>query len=238
MTVDSILFLSDAHANPAALKGVISMAEALGPISRRVFLGDAIGYGDDPKGVLDILRTFDVCVKGNHEALVLSEESRWKYSRPAVKTLDRHMGLLDEDDKRFLRTFVPTYREPALLGFHGTPDAVSDYPFNESHIRDILTRFSDADIMIGGHLHMPRLAVFNRRDGEIEFEDPIAPVSTHELDTLHYRYFINCPSTTPGRFGYRQSGGCLLRRSSRDRADVVFLFLPEASDPTSTGPDV
>jgi hypothetical protein len=221
----SVLVVSDAHADPESLRAVIALGESRGLVEKQVFLGDAIGYGDDPISVLEILRGFDVCILGNHELLALDMESRWKYNGRAARIIDSHAEMIGEKGKSLLRTFRRNYQEDRMIFFHGTPTYALEYPFNDADIRPILEHFEDFDIFFGGHLHMPRLAVFDRQTQAIEFEEAVEPISTHDLDTLHYRYFVNCPASTPGRFGYFQPGCCRMTRSNQHEAELEFLFV-------------
>ncbi len=62
------MVISDAHANPAALKAVLESERW----EEVVFLGDAVDYGPDPGDVVDLLRSLDpsVALMGNHDAAV------------------------------------------------------------------------------------------------------------------------------------------------------------------------
>ena len=51
----TIALLSDVHGNLQALHACLADAEARGA-NRYVFLGDLVGYGADPHGVVDIVR--------------------------------------------------------------------------------------------------------------------------------------------------------------------------------------
>jgi predicted phosphodiesterase len=225
MLEGSLLIVSDAHADPGSLNSVISLAESRGPVSKRVFLGDGIGYGSDPVGVLEILQRFEVCILGNHELLALDMVSRWNYNRRAAKIIDQHAEVIGDQGRTFLKTFRRNYQEDRMIFFHGTPTIASDYPFNDTDIRRILDEFTDFDIFFGGHLHMPRLAVLERQTCAITFEETVEPISAHSLDTLHHRYFINCPSAMPGRFGYSTPGCCRLSWLNEYEAELEFLFV-------------
>jgi hypothetical protein len=225
MKRESYLFVTDAHGDPNSLRAVIALAENRGPIDKRIFLGDAIGYGDDPGGILEILQTFDVLIKGNHEALALGEVDGAQYSQRAFESIYGHLDQIGEEGLAFLKSFRPIYEEGSLLAFHGTPDSALDYPFNEVDIRGIFERYPTPDLMIGGHLHIPRLAKFDVRDGAIGFEDVSVPYSGHTLNLATHRYFVNCPSATPGRFGYSHPGCCRLERKTDSTFLLEFLFI-------------
>ena len=221
----SYLIVSDAHANPESLRAVIALAASRGPVAKRVFLGDAIGYGDDPVSVLEMLRSFDVLIKGNHEVLALGEVDGTQYSKRAAESIYRHLDQIGTDGLAFLKSFLPTYKDRILLAFHGTPDSPMDYPFNEIDLRKSFERDPQYGLMIGGHLHIPRLAKCNVATGSIDFEEVKIPISSHKLNFETHRYFVSCPSATPGRFGYSLPGCCRLTLRGDVRADLEFLFV-------------
>jgi predicted phosphodiesterase len=60
------LILSDVHANLTALDS--ALAAAAGKWSKCLCLGDVVGYGPDPNGVIDRIRELDaVTIRGNHD---------------------------------------------------------------------------------------------------------------------------------------------------------------------------
>ncbi|MEW6359667.1 MAG: metallophosphoesterase family protein [Planctomycetota bacterium] len=60
-----VLICADAHANLPAVEAALANA---GDVDRRVFLGDAVGYGPHPKECLElILDRFDLVLAGNHD---------------------------------------------------------------------------------------------------------------------------------------------------------------------------
>jgi predicted phosphodiesterase len=222
---ETILIASDAHADPKSLAKLFSMTEARSKISKRIFLGDAIGYGDDPVSVIEQLKQFDVCIRGNHELLALEEVSQEGYSKSAAGSIGEHVRMIGPEGLSFLKGFRPRYELGNCMYYHGTPDSAMDYPFNEVDIRDILEKHPDHDMFFGGHLHIPRLAVVDRITGAIQFEDIAGSQACFQLDLDKNKYVINCPSATPGRFGYAIPGCCLLRTCEQRPSTLEFLFL-------------
>lgn len=223
----SRLIVSDIHADPESFRAVVEMAYKTGPIDQRICLGDAIGYGDDPQAVLDMLRDFDIRIKGNHELLALGEVESRLYSRHATETIKRHAGQIGAEGMRFLSTFQTNHVDGRMIFYHGAPEDILTYLLNESDIESILNHYPQYDLFVGGHIHIARVAVQDRTTGAIDFEDITTPVSRHDLDLTKNRYLINCPSVTPGRFGYTLPGCCRLTHLSPSEATLEFLFVTE-----------
>src|ERR1035437_10168741 len=64
---------ADVHSNREALSACLAHANE-GGAGRYAFLGDLVGYGADPQGVVDIVARYAaqgaIVVKGNHDAAV------------------------------------------------------------------------------------------------------------------------------------------------------------------------
>jgi len=227
MPPSSHLIFSDIHAAPESLSAVINLARKTGPIEQKIFLGDSIGYGDDPRTVLDMLADFDVRIKGNHELLALGQVDGQWYSRNAFETIMRHTEQIGPDGLRFLATYKENHTDGRMIFYHGAPEDILTYLLDESDIDVILDHYPQYDLFFGGHIHIARVAVQNRETRQIVFEDIHPPFSAHRVDLNRNRYLINCPSTTPGRFGFNWPGCCRLTHHSPTEATLEFLFVDE-----------
>jgi predicted phosphodiesterase len=227
------LIVADVHADPKALEAIVALAGDT--IGRRIFLGDAVGYGYDPAGALALLKSFDVRLMGNHDLLVTGQGDPGIYSNHARTTILRHRDQLGPGECDRIRLFQPSYTAGPIVMYHGTPDDIYRYVFNESDVRDVLEANPDFDIFIGGHLHLARVASCDRATDRIEFEDIDFPTSRHELNLSRYRYVINCPSVTPGRFGFEFPGCCRLTPTAVDSYVLEFLFVAPYRAQPQTG---
>lgn len=219
-----VLIVSDAHADPESLTSVLELAGNLDKYDQKIFLGDAVGYGDYPNIVLDILKSFDIRILGNHELLAIGEADELSYSRRARETIKAHMVQIGRKGIEFLSSFKDSYAFENILFFHGAPEIPMEYLLNEGNIRKVFNGFPEYRLFFGGHLHMPRLARFEESTGEISFPELSVPRSIHSLDLNRYRYLVNCPSATPGRFQIKYPGGCVLALNSKASAALEFLF--------------
>ena len=218
----SFFLVSDAHATPDTLARLVDL---LGNrVAYRTFLGDAVGYGTAPKPTIEIVDEFDVAVRGNHDTLALGI-NKSPFSVDASATVLRHRDENGEEGLVKLAKYVPNYRRGNMVLFHGTPRNENAYLMNSAHIRDMLSYHPDIDLFFGGHLHIPRVAVIDRRTGEIDFEDISVPLSRHDLDLSKKRYVVNVPSTMAGRSTIKNPGACTLYHQSETEKTLFFQFL-------------
>jgi len=129
-----IAFISDVHSNLEALNAVLSKVGK----TEVYCLGDIVGYGADPNGVVERLRAIGaVAVQGNHDAAVLSGDTSWFNARAAMAAKWTTANL-SEANKKYLRQLPLQIRTefdgtPAFLT-HGSPDDnLREYVELESH---------------------------------------------------------------------------------------------------------
>ena len=109
---------ADIHANLEALRACLAHARAAGA-ERMVFLGDLIGYGADPQGVLDVVRAEGGrAVKGNHEAALEADAAY--FNRAAREAIDWTRRALDADARGFVAALPLTAREGTAVLVHAS----------------------------------------------------------------------------------------------------------------------
>ena len=175
-------FIADIHANLPALLRVVHELDRLG-IANVVALGDYVGRGgDDPCGVIDLVRArCSLALSGCNDAALL-------HANPSLNPLaqlgiERSRMALDAgadstgrnaDRLRFLAGLHPTaVREGALL-VHASPlDPLWDYvlphdaKLRPDHVAEAFKLIKK--IAIGGHTHVP--GAFVEHVGFIRPED-------------------------------------------------------------------
>ena len=216
------LLVSDIHADIENLNKILQLSPK--DIRYRCFLGDAIGYGPNPAEVVHKLSEFDICILGNHESLLLGRNDPDLFNREAARTVEAHKLVLSDQDLQSILNYSPKFKRKNMLLFHGTPEDENEYPLNEKTIGRIMKWYPKIDLFFGGHLHIPRVAVYNIKHETIDFEEIKGPLSRHVLDLQNNRYMINCPSVTPGRHGYNTPGGCTVYHSSQKEKVLTFFF--------------
>lgn len=136
--------ISDVHSNWEALQAVLQDIAAH-KASEVYCLGDLVGYGANPREVIDLLIDLDfpVVLKGNHDEAVFKEPLG--FSRSARRALLWTRGQLQAPvptagaaDRRrlFLGGLPQSYRDGDVLYVHGSPrDPLNEYVYPE-HVRD------------------------------------------------------------------------------------------------------
>jgi predicted phosphodiesterase len=221
----SFIVLSDIHADPGSMEAVLKAAYDESKVTYRCFLGDAIGYGDDPVTVLDRLADFDVLIKGNHEMLALEESDPNWYSRIARVSILDHVHRLSAAHRTLISKFADKFVSGNIILFHGHPESALEYIFGSADAKDVFESFPQYDLFFGGHLHIPRLAVWGKESEKMEYYDIEMPYSSFSLDLDRYRYLITCPSVTPGRFRPALPGCCRLQHQTAAKKTLEFIFV-------------
>jgi len=162
--------LSDIHSNIHALHAVLEDVRSRGA-ERIVCLGDVVGYGAHPIECIDLARTFDFCLRGNHEEGVTGRVDPFNEDARQAALWTRRLlkpGLLASQEKRDRWQFVhnrPLRREEGgVLFVHGSPRApVWEYLF-EFDCADLMGRPSEkisenlaliSELCFVGHTHVP-----------------------------------------------------------------------------------
>ena len=195
------LLVTDNHANARILEAIERHAKGM---RYRCFLGDAMG-GDNPNDTLARLEDYDICIAGNHDTLTLGRNDEQQFAEGAVIDTKVNREEIRGAGMAVLEQFVQSFSRDGFLLFHGTPDDENDFFLNEEEINPLLAQ-TEYQVLIGGHMHLPRLAVYNIKSGALTFEEIKMPFSHFVLDTTSNRYLINVPSAIPGRLGFNRPG--------------------------------
>jgi predicted phosphodiesterase len=151
------LILSDIHANLHALDAVLDDA-ARRTYDQVLVLGDLVGYGADPSGVID--RTIALqpaaMIRGNHDKVCAGLASPLQFNQIARQSIEwtaaqlsgAHMTLLAALPKGPLRV------TDAVEICHGAPFDEDHYIFDEQDVLLAIAKAS-ARICLFGHTHLP-----------------------------------------------------------------------------------
>jgi len=101
--------ISDVHANLEALEAVLNDIKNRG-ILDVFFLGDAVGYGPNPKEVVKILyKTCRVMVAGNHDKAVVKPELDIYFNDMAREAIKWTRAVMSDDTKQILKDLPMSY---------------------------------------------------------------------------------------------------------------------------------
>lgn len=168
-----ILVISDVHSNLEALQAALS---EVGSVDMVFNLGDLVGYGADPNGVVELIRSLNVevvSVMGNHDYASTSGDVEGLniYAAQAALWTGR---VLSEENKAFLKQ-APLNRRLAVEGrafylVHGSPHSPLEdyvYPTSPKEVIRGYLRETQADVLLMGHTHIPM---------RFDFENPLGTV--------------------------------------------------------------
>jgi len=159
-----ILVVSDVHSNLVALEAVVADAGTVDGVWQ---LGDVVGYGPDPNGVVRRLRDLGaVGVRGNHDAAALGGgEIEW-FNPDARRAMEWTRGVLADDAREWLDALPERLAVDTAELVHGSPrQPLWEYILSAPIARENLDRLAGA-IGLHGHTHVP-LAWLDA-DGQVE----------------------------------------------------------------------
>jgi predicted phosphodiesterase len=154
--------ISDVHSNLAALEAVLADIKKR-KVRRKVFLGDAVGYGPEPDAVTALIK--NECrtgaVAGNHDwgLLGLTDVNNFNvHARAAIEWTRQSVNRTTRDTLEAW-PLVKVLRKDGILLVHSTPvePADWDYLFSASQAAGLFDAFTQR-ICLVGHSHVPFIA--------------------------------------------------------------------------------
>jgi diadenosine tetraphosphatase ApaH/serine/threonine PP2A family protein phosphatase len=155
----SIALLSDIHGNMQALHACLADAHARGA-SRYVFLGDLVGYGADPHGVVDVVRDYvergAIAVRGNHDDAIHGSTAYMNEAATAAIKYGRTVLSAEQSD--FLRKLPMIVREGSCCFVHASANTPERYPYIDSpSAAAACVLAAETTYTFCGHLHEQQL---------------------------------------------------------------------------------
>jgi diadenosine tetraphosphatase ApaH/serine/threonine PP2A family protein phosphatase len=217
-----VAVLSDIHANLVALDAVIA---SMGTVDAVWHLGDVVGYGPEPDGVVERLAGIgSVGVRGNHDAAAVGgDEIDW-FNPDAKAAIQWTRSHISSGTRDWLTALPERHVEGPFGMVHGSPrepmwEYIVSVPVARANLAMLTTPFG-----LFGHTHLPM--VYAEIDGAVEQIEP-ADGSTFTL--AGRRALINPGSVGQPRDGIVTSsfmlvdtdaGTCTWRRVPYDIAAV------------------
>lgn len=189
-----IAVLSDIHANLPAFDAVLA---AVGPVDAIWHLGDVVGYGPDPDGVVARLREVGARgVKGNHDAAAVGgPEIEW-FNPDARRAMEWTRAAISPGTAAWLAALPEKIESGDATLVHGSPrepiwEYVTSVPVARTNLGILETR-----IGLHGHTHLP--VAFVEHAGRLEV---VSPGDGAVLELRGQRALVN-----PGSVGQPRDG--------------------------------
>lgn len=164
-----ILVLSDIHANLVALDAVLA---AVGSVDAIWQLGDVVGYGPEPDGVVGRLHDLGATgVRGNHDAAALGGAEIEYFNVDARRAIEWTRTRLAPETRHWLADLPERQTNGAFTLVHGSPrDPTWEYLSTTREAQANLELLSTPNCLYG-HTHLP-LAFRAAEEGRIETIQP------------------------------------------------------------------
>ena len=184
-----IALLSDIHGNLEALHACLRHASDRGA-ERYAFLGDLVGYGADPGGVIDTIAEYAdrgaVVVKGNHDHAI--ETNRLAgMNDGAADVLEWTRRMLTPAQKSFLANLPLSVRDDDCCFVHASADHPESWPYvDTSRAARESMMASGATWTFSGHMH-DQVLYFRTLAGKTA---PFRPTSGSSVPVPPHRYWL------------------------------------------------
>ena len=218
-----ILLLTDIHSNLEALEACLAATPDSDTV---VNLGDIVGYGASPNGVITRVRALGgTFVRGNHDKVVSGIESVETFNPIAGVAALWNREQLTADHLEWLRGLpkgpVTLADIPGVQFVHGAPEDEDRYVVN---VQDAVATLaaSDASITFFGHTHIQGL--FSLRAGMADAIHPEYPsIGNKESWEFQFQtgstYMVN-----PGSIGQPRDGDWRAAFAAFDSEKRVVTF--------------
>ncbi|MGA3058248.1 MAG: metallophosphoesterase family protein [Candidatus Limnocylindrales bacterium] len=175
-----VAVLADIHSNLQALDAVLA---SIGTVDALWHLGDVVGYGPEPDGVVQRLRdAAAVGVRGNHDDAVCGGATIESFNPDARTAAEWTRWRIGEQTRDYLEAlpemFVPDGSDFTLV--HGSPrDPIFEYLVSPRAAQECLAVIDTSHCLVG-HTHIPTVFRQRRRGGIAAMV--VAPESRLQLD--------------------------------------------------------
>ena len=152
-----VAFISDIHSNLVALNAVLDDLKQF-EIMEIWNLGDTIGYGPEPNGVIQKLREIDAtCILGNHDAAAVGIIDTENFNPAAKLAINWTATQINNSHSEWLKKLPQIHEQHGWIITHGSLRApLWEYLIEKNTILDHFSiqknRFSAV-----GHTHLPTI---------------------------------------------------------------------------------
>jgi diadenosine tetraphosphatase ApaH/serine/threonine PP2A family protein phosphatase len=210
------LVLSDIHGNIDALEATLQAAAGVG-YDRTLVLGDLVGYGADPAGVIDSVRALhpEMVIRGNHDKAVAGQCDIDHFNRWAQEAVLWTRTALDAAHLAYLADLPsgPVCVGELLEVCHGSPVDEDAYIFDAEDATAALD-VARRPVCLCGHTHLACLV--SSHDGRMRYDELL---DGDVIDLLEESaYLVNVGSVGQPRDGDPRAGFAIVDTSARTLA--------------------
>lgn len=216
------LVISDIHGNLDALETVLGVFE--GRYDQVLVLGDLVGYGADPNGVVDRVRSLNprAVIRGNHDKVAAGLEDGDSFNAVARSAVMWTFEALTPENREYLSNLPegPVVIDDLIEICHGTPYDEDAYLFDEL---DALRAFEAANrsVCFYGHTHVA--LAFRYSDSLDIIAGPGDTAGTSIAVDPEARYLINPGSIGQPRDGDPRAGAAIV---DAERQQIELFRIP------------
>src|SRR3954462_8136432 len=163
--MSAYLVLSDVHSNLDALEAVLASVD--GQWDRLLVLGDLVGYGGEPNGVIDRIRALNpvAIIRGNHDKAACGIDDASNFNQIAKYAAMWTGETLTGDNRAYVHDLPPG---PQMIDdhveiCHGSPFDEDHYIFDAEDAQRAIDA-SERQLCPVGHPHLP---VIFQNDGQM-----------------------------------------------------------------------
>jgi diadenosine tetraphosphatase ApaH/serine/threonine PP2A family protein phosphatase len=216
------LVISDIHGNLEALETVLRVLD--GRYDDVLVLGDLVGYGADPNGVVDRVRALNprAVIRGNHDKVAAGLEDGESFNAVARSAVLWTFEALTPENREYLSSLPegPVLIDDLVEICHGTPFDEDAYLFDEL---DALRAFEAAQrpVCLYGHTHVA--VAFRYSDSLDIVAGPGDTAGACLAFTPEARYLINPGSIGQPRDGDPRAGAAIV---DGERRQIELFRIP------------
>ncbi|WP_456385074.1 metallophosphoesterase family protein [Desulfolithobacter sp.] len=204
-----LAIFADIHANLEALVAVLD--DAAGRCIHRYFcLGDIVGYGPDPNGCIELIRSLPGAnfLAGNHDGAATWRYSPYNMHRVATESIFWTMDQLTQNHANFLEALPLTLAMDDMLFAHANPYNPGAYGYVQSPMYALRSFLATrARLLFISHTHRP-LIITRKNFFQVDFFKPKGEVTCSLAPDK--RHIINCGSVGQPRDRDPRACYCIL----------------------------
>jgi diadenosine tetraphosphatase ApaH/serine/threonine PP2A family protein phosphatase len=213
------LVLADVHGNIDALEACLADAGARG-YDRVLVLGDVVGYGGDPNGVVTRIRALEpaAIVRGNHDKAACGIDRAEGFNAVARRAARWTFSALTPEHREWLAALPagPILVDACIEVCHGSPLDEDGYIFDELDALRAL-QISRRPLCLFGHTHYPVTYELSGTEIEASIARPDGPFRLRAGS----KYLVNPGAVGQPRDGDPRAAYAIVEDES-DQASIEF----------------